>query len=321
LSDSKKRKLYDQYGIDGADAADQMPHDGNMPGGFGFPPGGMGGGGMHHMSQEDAQNLFSTFFGSSDPFSSTGGASIGGGGMPGISFSMGDIPGGTGGEFMNGGIPVGIDPISMMLQGGMASMGGIPGMSSMGGVPGIASMRGMPGMASMIGIPPQPKSYNSIPSGTVISLKGLVSASHRNGDRGVIQQFSSPSSRYIIQLEDSNETMSIKPSNLLQHSKVRIHDLKIQPELNGKTGFIIAYNESKERYNIYVAVLKKVFSLKSNNIVFDKGVVAQITGIKAKPELNGKWGTIITWSREANKYDMQLSAQQVVRVKMDNIKV
>ena len=45
LSDKKKRQLYDQYGKQGADAADQMP-EGGMPGGF---PGGMGGmpGGVH----------------------------------------------------------------------------------------------------------------------------------------------------------------------------------------------------------------------------------------------------------------------------------
>ena len=310
LSDSKKRKLYDQYGKQGVNAADQMP-DGHMPQGFGFPPGG-GGGGMQHMSPEDAQKLFSSFFGGSDPFSGMGG---GFGGMPGMSFSMGGIPG-AGRSMNGGGIGGGMDPISMMFQGGM------PGMSSMGGMPGMAGMGGMPGMSGMSGMgSQQPKSYNCIPQGTVISLKGLVNASHRNGDRGIVQQFISSTSRYVIQLEDSNETMSVKPSNLLQHCKVRIHDLKSQPELNGKTGTIMAYNENKERYNIYVVALKKVFSLKSSNIVLDDGSVVQIVGIRAKPELNGKWGTIKSWIRDTNKYNVQLSAQQIVRMKTENVRV
>eukprot|EP01083_Nonionella_stella_P030891 84651_1 len=71
LSDDNKRKMYDMYGKQGADAADQMPGGGaggmgGMPGGFpGGMPGGFGGmpGGMHFsstgggpgMSPEEAQ--------------------------------------------------------------------------------------------------------------------------------------------------------------------------------------------------------------------------------------------------------------------------
>merc|ERR1712087_635492 len=153
------------------------------------------------------------------------------------------------------------------------------------------------------------------------SLKGLVNASDRNGDRGVVQQFNPATSRYVVQLEDSNQTMSVKPSNLLQHCKVRIHGLQSQPELNGKTGTIIAWNETKQRYNIYIVVLKKVVSLKASNVILDNQVVAQINGIIAKPELNGKWGTITNWIRETNKYDIQLSPQQVVRIKAENVRV
>jgi len=315
LSDSKKRKLYDQYGIDGANAADQMP-DGQMPGGFGFSPGG-GSGGVHHMSPEDAQNLFSSFFGGSDPFASMGGGMGGVGGMPGISFSMGGMPGG-----MHGGMPGG-SSIPMMFQ--SMQSGGVPGMAGMGGIPGMAGMGGIPGMAGMGGMPgskPQkPQTFNSIPPGTVVSLKGLINASDRNGDRGVVQQYMSSTPRYIIQLEDSEETMSVKATNLLQHCKIRVHDVKSQTELNGKTGTIVAWNQAKERYNIYVLALKKIVSLKGSNIVLDEGVVAQITGIVAKPELNGKWGTIKKWIRETNKYDLQLSAQQVIRVKTENVRV
>ena len=89
--------------------------------------------------------------------------------------------------------------------------------------------------------------------------------------------------------------MSMKPSNLLQHAQVRIHDLKSQQELNGKTGTIIAWNQSKERYNIYVVTLKKVVSLKAGNVVLSKGTVVQMSGIVAKSDLNGQWGTIKSW--------------------------
>lgn len=322
LSDPQKRKLYDQYGKQGADAADNMPDGAQMPGGFpggfagGFPGG--GGGGAHHMSNEDAQRLFSSFFGGSDPFGGMGGFgggpgvrggmpgmsfSTGGGGMDPISMMMGGMNGGSMGG-MGGGMG-GMDPISMMM-GGMGGMnGGMPNMGA-GGMPRRSQTR---------------KRYDVIAPGTVVSLKGLVNASERNGDRGVIKEFNPSSSRYIVNLEDSDQTMSVKGTNILQHVQVRIHDIQKQPELNGKTGTIIAWNSSKERYNIYVVALQKVVSLKAGNVVLDKGTVVRISGIVAKPELNGKWGTINSWIRDTNKYDIQLSAQQVVRLKVENVRV
>jgi hypothetical protein len=35
----------------------------------------------------------------------------------------------------------------------------------------------------------------------------------------------------------------------------------------------------------------------------------------------GKWGTVKNWIRETNKYDVQLSPQQVVRIKVENLRV
>ena len=68
LSDEKQRKIYDQYGEDGVNAAAQ--NNGEMPGGFGGSGGGVrhshgGMGGMHggHMSDADAQAFFASFFG------------------------------------------------------------------------------------------------------------------------------------------------------------------------------------------------------------------------------------------------------------------
>jgi len=309
LSDSKKRKLYDQYGKQGSDAADQMPEGaGGFPSGMPF---GGGGGGMHHMSQEDAQAFFSEMFGGSDPFGGIFGG-MGGrnggsmdGGMPGVSFQTSTMGGGTSGMSGMGG---GGDPFSMMFGGG----GGMPGMTSMGG---------MPGMSTGMRPRPQAPSYNTMPPGTVVSLKGLVNAPERNGDQGVIQGFNTATGRYVVNLEDIEQTMSLKAENLLQHVHVKIHDITSQPELNGQTGTILTWITSKERYNIHVSNLKKVVSLKPANVVLSTGTVGQISGLRSKPELNGKWGTIKNWIRESNKYDVQLSAQQVVRIKVENLRV
>lgn len=289
LSDDKKRKIYDQYGAEGVTQSEQMgddhPMGGGMGGGmpFGFRPQGHGGGGhQHHMSPEDAEMFFSQFFGGGgDPF----GGSVGGGGQR----------GGPRGR-VGGGSPFG-------------SMGGHPGMGA----------RGHPGFGARQ--PQEKRYYGAIPAGTVVSLKGLVSKPERNGDRGEVQQYDPRSDRYVVVLEDTNEAMSVKPSNLLQHVHVKLHDLESRPDLNGQRGTILAWNASTERYNVYVIPLSKVIGMRSSNIVLDNDTVAQITGLVSKPELNGKWGTIKKWNQDSGRYDVQISAAQILRLKPENMQV
>lgn len=84
LSDEKKKKVYDTYGEEGLKGG--MPEDaGQGMGGAGMHfsgmPGGMPGGARgatYNFSNADAFNVFSQFFGSSDPFA--GGEAFGGGG-------------------------------------------------------------------------------------------------------------------------------------------------------------------------------------------------------------------------------------------------
>ncbi|KAL7568719.1 hypothetical protein ACA910_021713 [Epithemia clementina (nom. ined.)] len=304
LSDDKKRKIYDQYGKDGVDHADQMPenaspHFRNSGGGPGvhFSRGGPGGG--VQMSPEEADLLFSHIFGGADPFGSSFGGRRQRGGAPNISLNMGGGPGGS---------AMGMDPF-MMFGGGMpgGSMGGFPG--GPGGSPFGSVQR------------PAPKRYDAIPNGTIVSLKGLVSKPERNGDRGEIISYDPQSGRYTVLLEDSDEQLRVKPSNLLQHVHVVLQGIESQPNLNGRKGTVIAWNSHKERYSIYIMDLSKVVSLKPGNVVLENGTVGHIMGLVSKPELNGRLGTIKSWNRESGRYDVQISADQVVRLKLENVVV
>jgi predicted transcriptional regulator len=258
--------------------------------------GGPSGGGMH-MSDEEAQAFFSQFFGHSDPFGGFGG---GGRGAPRMSTTFG-----------RGGGP---DPFSVVFGGGMP--GGI------GGQPMGGSFGGGGGMP-FGGVPqrPAPKRYDAIPNGTVVSLKGLVSRPERNGDRGEIADYDPSSCRYTVLLEDTDEKLKVKATNLLQHVHVNLQGIQNQPALNGQRGTIIAWDPHKERYNIYVMELSKVVSLKPSNVILENGTVAKINGLSAKPELNGKFGTIKAWIQDSNRYEVQLSASHVVRIKAENVRV
>ncbi len=282
---------------------DNMPA-GGMP--FGFQPGrGHGHGPGQGMSPEDAQAFFSHFFGGGDPF----GASFSG--RPGMHFNVG------GGGPQRGSSRVQMDPFAQMF-----GMGGMPsGMGGMGGMPG--SMGGMPsGMGGSFRQPRrQEKRYDTISRGTVVSLKGLQSRPERNGDRGEIQSYDSLTGRYVVVLEDTEETMSVKPANLLQHVHVTLHGLESKAEWNGQRGTIIAWDPSKERYNIYVMGLQRAVSLKPGNCILENGTCGKITGLQSKPELNDKWGTITNFKHETGRYDVQLSNDKILRLKLENIHV
>lgn len=301
LSDDKKRKIYDQYGKDGVNQADQMGENGGSPfqGGPGvhFARGGPGGSGMH-MSSEEADLLFSHIFGGADPFGSGFGRSTRRG-SPSISFNMGGGPGAS---------AIGMDPFMMF-------GGGVPGVGMPGGMNGFH-----PSQSGSVRRRPE-KRYDAIPTGTIVSLKGLVSKPERNGDRGEVIEYDPQSGRYTVALEDSDEQLRVKPSNLLQHVHVVLHGIESQPDLNGRKGTVISWSVQKERYSIYIIDHSKVVSLKPGNVVLANGTVGHIIGLVSKPELNGRLGTIKSWNRESGRYDVQLSATQVLRLKLDNVVV
>jgi len=62
-------------------------------------------------------------------------------------------------------------------------------------------------------------------------------------------------------------------------------------------------------------------SLIPGNVILNKGTVEFFTGLVSKPELNGKFGTILEWLMEKKRYDVRLSESQVVRVKIENMMV
>lgn len=286
LSDPKKRQMYDQYGKEGAEAAEQG----------GFPGHGRHGGFGGGMSPHDAEQIFSHLFGGSDPFGFGGG----GGGSP-----FGNIQfGGPG-------------------MGGMGGMGG-PGIrfSHGGGMPGGFS-GGMPRARP----PPtfyqkqRTKVYNVLPENTMVTLQNLVSAAHLNGDRGVIKDYIESSGRYKVQLEDSEESLSVKPTNILQHAAVKLHNIESHTSFNGLKGNILAWNTNKQRYSIHIPAIGRVISLKPANIIFDNGTVIKINGVTSRPELNDKYATVKAWNEGSNKYDLQTSAQQILRLKAEFVSI
>jgi len=302
LSDKEKRKNYDMFGADGP----QMGGGGGDGGGGGNPfaggsPFGAGFGGMNGanvqfsssgFSRSDADNLFAQFFGGGgDPFMSM----MGGDGMPMGGMSMGGMP------------PMG---------GMMGGMGGFP----MGGMDmgGMSMGGGFPRQASAARAPP--KNWGAIPVNTMVSFKNLKSRPERNGDRGFVQSFDPSTQRCIVKLEDEDETMSLKQTNLQQHlGNVKVVNTS-QSNLNNRTATILSFDDEKERYLVYIPSLKKTCALKSMNVQMKKGTVGEISGLTSAKAgcINGKWGTII---EVGERYEVQVDAKNVYKIKPENFRV
>mmetsp|Transcript_12376 Transcript_12376/g.28597 ORF Transcript_12376/g.28597 Transcript_12376/m.28597 type:complete len:294 (+) Transcript_12376:268-1149(+) len=273
---TKKRQIYDTYGKEAADQSENAPPG---HGGFGGMPHGFGGfgGGGHGMRPDEAEFLFSQFFGGSDPFGGIGGGRRGSG----FQMHMGGQPFGQPGR-----------------GGGFG-----------GGMPRRQQRR------------PTEKRYDAIPTGTTVSLKGLVSKPEKNGDRGEVTGYDPSTGRYVVQFEDTEDTLKVKPSNLLQHVHGKVFGLEGKVELNNEKVTIIAWDETQERYNVYVMKLRKCYSVRPSNIVLDSGSVGRITGLQSKPELNGKYGTINSFDNNTGRYDVQVSKDKILRLKLDNIRL
>jgi len=300
LTDKEKRKVYDQFGKAGL--------EGGMPGGGGFQPG-AGGGAFHmHVNPDD---IFREVFGGADPFEAFfgGGGGFGGmggglGGGPGIRFQTSGMPGGMGGSF--GGSP-------FMMGSGSGMPGGFgPGMMGRGG-----GFPGGMGRGFTRGGPPPPEP-DELKPGTNVQIKNLRSAPQHNGTFGEVLQFHRQKGRYVVRLQDEDQTLALKMENVQQVVRnVEIQGLESKPEFNGQKGILFDYNDAKAR--CYVRVGGASISVQTGNVVLPSGTVVNIMNLVKGPQYNGRWGTIRDVNRADGRYTIELLGGEKLRVRFANV--
>lgn len=279
LSDKQKRAAYDRFGKDGARAAEQGA---DMSGGGmpgGFPAGGV------RMDQRRAQEVFSMFFGGEDPFAAFG--------------AGGDMPGGVRIQVMSGGGP----------GGGFESF--------FGG-------RGFPIEGRRRRRPAEPQRYDRLSPGATVVLKNLVAAADKNDEIGVVTRYDAEKDRYHVQLQDySDQALSVKPDNVSQMLKgVRLTGIASDPNLNGKSGTLIGERPAANggrRFVIHVTTTKQTVSVKPENLILPRNALVVITGVQSKPELNGTKATIVSFDTQAQRYTVQISPSDQLKLKKESV--
>merc|ERR1719254_138404 len=106
-------------------------------------------------------------------------------------------------------------------------------------------------------------------------VRDLAKAQEHNGKSGKIAGWNSSSSRYEVEIDNGEQTLSLRPANLTQTCSVEIHGVESQGDLNGQPGQIINYNDEQKRY---VVKLKNkmsngrdVIGLKAENVILTRG--------------------------------------------------
>ena len=123
--------------------------------------------------------------------------------------------------------------------------------------------------------------------------------------------------RYIVRLADQ-QSLGVRPENVLQATGVEIFNLRERAELNGRNGRVVG--EDGERY--HVSVMGNVFSLAPANVRLPRGAVVRITGLRTDSHWNGTLGTIIDCDRAAGRYVVSLlDGAQQLRVRLENARL
>jgi len=179
--------------------------------------------------------------------------------------------------------------------------------------------------------------FNLLREGTQIVTQNLVNSPHLNNQQGIVIQYQPQSSRYLVQLQHTNigsfiggETapVSVKPKNLLQTVKVKIHGLRSRTNFNGKEGTIRSYSRERNRYVVRVNFLlsdSREISIQTVNMRIPNGTVVRLEGLENASQWNGKYGTIVRFVDEvesgssSGRYEVCLSRQYGVRVKPENV--
>ena len=155
--------------------------------------------------------------------------------------------------------------------------------------------------------------YGIISNGIRILVKGLVNASDYNNCMGVIRNYDLHKKKYIVKINGKDILLS--SDNFIQLIDVTVHNLKSDESLNGiKTKIIDFIND---RY--VVDLNNKRYALNVTNLIVSKGMCVKITGLVSRKEINDKWGKIVDYDSENERYVIQINKALLLKIKLENI--
>ena len=188
---------------------------------------------------------------------------------------------------------------------------------------------------------------------SLLVIQNLVNSPELNGRQGKIVRLDTSNGRYLVKLFRTTAgapetTVAMKPENILQMARVKVHGLQSQPQLNGSEGQIISYSSERDRYVVRVEYIdQEVFrslpphmqlevslhpretrdiSVSSNNIRIAVGTHVRLEGLVQGVQWNGRYGRVTKWIQGVGeggvgRYEVRLSRQHAVLAKPQNVRL
>ena len=124
-------------------------------------------------------------------------------------------------------------------------------------------------------------------------------------------------SNMYIKRETFTKPNSKTNTELQKNTKIIIHNLQKQGDLNGHSGTIINYNSDTKRYRVRLSD-GKIISLKYSNII-EMVPKVKISNLTSKIEYNNKTGDIIDWDNVTKRFKVRLFSGPILSIKSENI--
>jgi len=158
-------------------------------------------------------------------------------------------------------------------------------------------------------------------AGTKVSVYGLKGAAQHNGKAGTVETYDHSSERYVIRLEDGDQ-VKIKFDNLVQRVEVEVMGMQNRPELNGKSACVVDYDAENDRYYADIAGVGRA-SLQLINLILPADTRGKVVGLTSEKgsRWNDKVGKVVSYDREAGRYLVEMTKDDQLRVRPDNLKM
>lgn len=292
LRDPEKRKIYDQFGKDGLQGNVGPGHGGASAGS------GMGGG----MTQEQAQAMFSQFF---------GGASGAGSGPRPSSTRLSFTTAG-GGPFVMSDDGIDLETLFMGMGVGGSTGGRRSATSGRRRCP-------VPSREGPYSHHPESRASRTwaMSSGSRVTIHGLSKAKEHNGKTGTVQHFDEERGRYAVQV-DAGSLIWARPANLIQRCCVELQGVPGKPELDGQFADILGFDSSSGSYLAETQGHSSILiNLKPANCILDAGTCVKLRGLSAV-NFNGQIARILE-NAGAGRYRVGCQNGQQIKVKYESV--
>merc|ERR1719428_2715348 len=185
--------------------------------------------------------------------------------------------------------------------------------------PGMFGKGGMPG--GMNGSSRRQARFDEIPTGKKVVIQGLQSAPQHNGKEGAVQNYDPSSQRYTIELQDG-DSVALKTARLtVMVDNCRVTGITSKPELNGSRGRVVNYDPEKGRYTVILSSGAGI-SLSPSNLILPEGTKAVVQGLQSEAAAvyNEKRGLIESYDAQAERYQVKVSDDKSLKIKLENLR-